>query len=196
MRRHSALAFAVILFASAGCGPQIDKEPLLTSLGAIAVNMNEIADKLDDGDLEAVDGVMHREDFGKPFNLLKMQAAKSGLDQAAQDAVLEVQSKLQAALAVIHEQAHGGSIDNLDVPTIVSNIRGALSDLQAAMPTGYAIPTEVTVAVAEDAHDEDAHDHDHDGGDHGHDHEGQGHDKDSDEHSGKEHAGEDGDAKE
>lgn len=170
---QSALPLVLAAALAAGCTPATDKAPLLTSLGAITVSMTEIAEQLEAGDLQAVDDVMHRGDFGSPFQLIKMQAAKSGLGQAAQDALLEARGKLQAELQTIHSQAHGGSIDELDVPAIVESIRATLGDIESALPADWAIPGPVAAAT------ETAAEHDQDG-DHNHDeHEGQGHDHDA-----------------
>lgn len=182
---RTRLLCVMLLVSVAGCGVRGDKAPLLTSLGAISATMNEIIDELEAGDLEAVDGVMHRQGFGEPFKALQANVDLSGLPEEAKTALLGAGEKISGELSKIHGVAHGGSIDDLDVPAITATIREALSEITGALPEGWTLPVATASTAGGDHDHEHDHDHDHDGEEHeGHDHDG--HDHDGDDHAAEE----------
>ena len=180
---RSVSGVLLLAFVLSGCGSHPDPAPPLSSVGGLKLALADIRAALEAGDIEAVDAVMHRKDFSQGLGALKQLAEHPALSSESRKAVQEAGQRILLEVRRVHQEAPahgGGGIEAIDVPSAIGNFQEAMSDLEAALPEGWALPA--VDAVANEHHG--SHDYqqgDHDEASHihaGHDHAHQDQSKD------------------
>jgi len=194
MRAIRLTVLSAIALTLTGCGSKGDPKPFLHSMSVIEEAQGQIVAALGEGDLKAVDGVLHNSEFKQSLKDLNGLAEESGMPKANLEVIRDANSKLLDALTALHHPLHkaGATIEDFDVPALTQQITTAYSELAGALPKDWVIPKHSHEHAGHDDHGDHGDHGDHDGQDDhaGHDHDGDGHA----DHADGDHADEAGEA--
>jgi hypothetical protein len=173
--RLCCLTFSLLL--AIGCGGENIPTAVLQSVGDLKAAIQEIIAELEEGDIAAVDAVMHRKGFKSMLDSLELLSKQPALGATGRQGVTDARERIMAELQTIHKAAPahgGGGMEAIDVPAAKTKLNEAMALLEESLPQGWTLPaaSHAHDEHAEGDHDDDEHDHDehdHGNGDEAHD---------------------------